>query len=71
MVLSKDFYKYTLYSVLWFIPLLLICNGTMQSYVNFAGVANEMGTALLTFFGFLLTATISVKELVKSISTNE
>ena len=67
MELTKDFYKFSLYSVLWFIPLALIVNGTMQKYIYFPDALNEAGTAFFALMGFILTFGIAVSEFIKSV----
>lgn len=69
MVLTKDFYKFSLYTLLWFIPLTLVVNGTAQEMIHFADPLNEMGTAFMLLMGFVINAGIAISELIKSFKT--
>jgi len=71
MELSKDFYKFSLYSLLWFIPLVLIINGTAHAWVNFPDPLNEMATAFMTLLGFGINFCITISEGIKAIKASK
>lgn len=47
--LTKDFFKFLALTIVFSATTYSIASGHAQNFINFAGVANEIGTALLFF----------------------
>jgi len=67
--MTKDFYKYLVYSILLGLLAFSVMQGTLQEKVEFAGVANEIGFLFMTLMMLSLTSIITVSELIKSVKT--
>jgi hypothetical protein len=67
--MTKDFYKYTLYSLILGLVAYSTGQGTLQEKIEFAGVANEIAFFLVSTAMFLFTLGIAISELIKSVKT--
>lgn len=67
--MTKDFYKYLVYSILLGLLAFSVMQGTLQENIEFAGVANEIGFLFMTLMMLSLTSIITVSELIKSVKT--
>ena len=67
--MTKDFYKYTLYSFILGLIVYSTGQGTLQEKVEFAGTANEIGFFIMALGMFVFTTGIAISELIKSVKT--
>lgn len=67
--MTKDFYKYTLFSFILGLIVYSTGQGTLQEKIEFAGVANEIGFFVIALAMFLFTFGIAISELIKSVKT--
>jgi len=67
--MTKDFYKYTLYGLIFGLIAYSTGQGTLQEKVEFAGTANEIGFFVIALGMFVFSTGIAISELIKSVKT--
>jgi hypothetical protein len=68
-IMTKDFYKYSFYALIFGLIANSIGQGTLQDNVEFAGVANEIAVFVLVGAMFVISAGIAISEFIKSVKT--